>query len=275
MVWPHSSWNHSTTSFKSFPLDPRPRLSSLVRRLSSRSAPSSWTVTPHLTSPSSVTPDFEEEVLLTPESSIESASFLGYASLRASLPPSCDMHHGLPAPGPRTPIRVTPNKAFLSTPPRGPREAALVDSLTRLPASDSAVAALDEYAWHSLVSGIRVRDYCSAAFAAVSGSITAQQSSRSTRLASRQSPTRTLYPFLLPVGSPASAAPTLPPHVLANLTRRQLVDSLLHLGGAEHLDEQVQALVLEYIGRRWRLDHGDVEAITRKLAEVEADVGLE
>lgn len=81
---------------------------------------------------------------------------------------------------------------------------------------------------------------------------------------------------MLPAGAPgtSSVPATLPPHVLANITRRQLVDALHQLGDADHIEAQVRELVLEYIGRRWSLEHGDiVDAIAKKLADIEIEVG--
>lgn len=46
--------------------------------------------------------------------------------------------------------------------------------------------------------------------------------------------------------------------------------ALVHL--ASDVEERVLELILEYIGRRWRLDNGDVDGISRKLADVQVEV---
>ncbi|BEJ00079.1 hypothetical protein CcaverHIS631_0411210 [Cutaneotrichosporon cavernicola] len=157
-------------------------------------------------------------------------------------------------------------------PPFGPREAALAEVLARGNIDDS-LAALDEYAWRSLLAGLRVREYCAAASYAVRCA-----PPTGIRLALVHSPTRLLFPFALPAGAPAAPAPNsfIPPHAFPHLTRRQLVESFVRLARENLLHPVIEAhvheLTLEYVRRRWRGESGAVESIARKLAEVELEV---
>lgn len=110
----------------------------------------------------------------------------------------------------------------------------------------------------------------------------AQAPPKGLRLALVSTPVRLLFPYSLAAGAPlTSFTPSvLVPAAFAHLSRKQLIDALVRLSREGGYPATVEArtleLLLEYIGRRWRFAGAGediVDGITKKLAEVEFEVG--
>ncbi|KAL1410834.1 hypothetical protein Q8F55_001777 [Vanrija albida] len=159
-----------------------------------------------------------------------------------------------------------------------PDSARLASELAAAPSVADACAVLEEYAWRSLLAGVRVRAYCDEA-----NRIVQAAPPKGLRLALVSTPVHLLFPYSLGAGAPfTSFTPSvLVPAAFAHLSRKQLIDALVRLsrdgGYPASVEARTLELVLEYVGRRWRLSAAGediVDGITKKLAEVEFEVTL-
>lgn len=161
---------------------------------------------------------------------------------------------------------------------------------------------LEEFAWASIAAGKRVREYCedlSEVLTRVSYALPFSQGEDpklTTNKAHQPSTVHRLihggtlsilFPFIH-IASPyfTSSSPFPPPLIpapsLATVGRKQLIDALAKLSRQRHLPRDalyteglIFEVVLEYIGRKWRTEQGQVdvvELIGRKLTEVEFEV---
>ncbi|WOO81523.1 uncharacterized protein LOC62_03G005045 [Vanrija pseudolonga] len=158
-----------------------------------------------------------------------------------------------------------------------PDGAELAAELAAAPSLAECCAVLEEFAWRSLLAGVRVRDYCDEA-----NRIVQAAPPKGLRLALASTPVRLLFPYALAAGAPlTSFTPSvLVPAAFAHISRKQLIDALVRLsrdgGYPATVEARTLELLLEYIGRRWRsavAGEDIVDGITKKLAEVEFEVG--
>ncbi|KAK4687654.1 hypothetical protein P7C73_g2461, partial [Tremellales sp. Uapishka_1] len=162
-----------------------------------------------------------------------------------------------------------------------PTETSLAQFIVPGISKENLVGGVEEYVYRSLLGGKRVKEWCRE-LNNVLGSLPPDTP---LLLHFRYPPLSTLCPFIIlptrphfPVQQPSLPPSLISPSAIDNLSRRQLIDTLVKLSKEKTFEETclreelVLELCLEYVGRRWRtaVEKGEdvVEAIGKKLTEI-------